>query len=152
MTELRITVGIPGCGKSTWCEQQDGFLTLSSDALRIELLGDVARQDANREIFAQLENRAVIALNKGESVIIDATNLQPKNRKGWMQKAELMEVPAYAYRFEVSEDYAECQARNLARERQVPEDVMKRFHNLFNLNCSVETLEREGWVVSEVQP
>lgn len=152
MNELRITVGIPGCGKSTWCEQQDGFVVLSSDALRIELLGDVARQDANRYIFEELENRAILALSKDKNVIVDATNLQPKNRKGWMNKAEALEVPAYAYRFEVSEDYAECQARNLARERQVPEDVMKRFHNLFNQNCSVETLEREGWIVSEVQP
>ncbi len=151
--ELHITVGIPGCGKSTWCEEQkedSAWGIYSSDELRAELLGDATRQDANRDIFSILRLRIMAALEGGWPCVVDATNLRPKFRKPWMDLALGLEVPAYAHRFRISEDFETCQRRNLARERVVPKDVMERFHDQFNLNCSVGTLEKEGWVVYEV--
>lgn len=153
VAELHITVGIPGCGKSTWCEREkeaSGAGIYSSDELRAELLGDATRQDANQNVFKILQDRVAKALENGWPCIVDATNLRPKYRKVWLDMALDLEVPAYAQRFWVSEDFEECQRRNLARERVVPLDVMERFHDQFNLHCSFGTLQKEGWVVRTV--
>ena len=41
MNFFYMTVGCPASGKSTWAEQyKDGFIIVSSDAIRADLYGD----------------------------------------------------------------------------------------------------------------
>lgn len=149
---LHVTVGIPGSGKSTWATNEaieHGMSHLSSDIIRKELTGDETNQDANNQVFRTLHARIRQHLENGWSVIVDATNLKAANRKKLLDIADRVEVPAYAHRFAISLDYDECQKRNLARTRVVPEDVMRRFHQGFVDNCTTIQLEEEGWVVIE---
>lgn len=158
MTTLTITVGIPGCGKSTLAEKlkADGTVDviLSSDAIREELTGDAENQDANARVFSTLFHRVEAALEQKLNVLVDATNLKPTYRRRLNEiAAELVWTPAIervALLFMDSLDFDLCQARNLARERVVPEFVMRRFHDAFLQNCTPSQLKAEYWTVVEI--
>jgi predicted kinase len=147
--ELHITVGIPGCGKSTWADMNFG-LVVSSDRIRQLLTGSEDNQDRNREVFDALHDQVRAALTTDHRVCVDATNLEPSHRADLLRIAEEVEAAAYAHRFRVSSDYDECQRRNVARSRIVREEVMRGFHALFLQNCSSAQLQAERWIVCEV--
>lgn len=152
MSSLTITVGIPGCGKSTLAEKlrTEGTIDviISSDAIREELTGDMENQDANRAVFDLLYQRVRSGLNQGLNVLVDATNLKAEFRRKLMligldERADLRQ----ALLFECSGKFDVCQARNLDRERVVPEHVMTKFYAMYLANCSAPQLEIEGWTV-----
>lgn len=157
MSQLHILVGIPACGKSTMAfgaklKRQDfpempEIHIVSTDQIRHDLTGNATDQSMNDLVFATFHDRIKLLLRCGFDVIADATNLKESSRNELMQIANDLMAARYAHRFGVSEDYATCQDRNLARERVVPEDVMERFHQNFLENCSEETLMSEGWTV-----
>lgn len=81
---LIILCGIPGSGKTTYANkcvaECPSTIHLSSDKIRAELWGDEATQGDNNEVFSLMQSRAVEALNNGQSVIYDATNITRKDR------------------------------------------------------------------------
>ena len=81
---LILLVGIPGSGKTTYAEKyikdHPGTVHLSSDKIREELWGNEATQGDNNEVFSLMQSRAIEALNNGQSVIYDATNITRKDR------------------------------------------------------------------------
>ena len=84
MQTLTLLVGLPASGKSTYTQQyiaQDGIMVLSSDAIRGELFNDETNQDNNSLVFKTLYSRAREALIRGDNVIIDATNINIRDRK-----------------------------------------------------------------------
>jgi predicted kinase len=120
-----VLVGLPGSGKSTWAERQ-GIPVLSSDAVRESLTGDARDQSANARVFQKLRESLSQRLRDGEpATIVDATSLTPADRKGWVQLAVSLAGEAEAVFFDTPLDV--CKARNAARSRIVPEDVMDRF-------------------------
>lgn len=146
---LSIFVGIPGCGKSTAAQKLagPGREIISTDDLREELTGDMSDQGLNRAVFFTVNKIAEALLRNNVSVIIDATNLRTDYREGLMEIAIRYGANPLAYRFDTSEDFELCQERNIARTRNVPEEIMRRFHTLFMECCSEEQLENEGWIV-----
>lgn len=81
---LILLVGIPGSGKTTYAEKYvekyPGTVHLSSDKIRAELWGNEATQGDNNEVFSLMQSRAIDALNNGQSVVYDATNITRKDR------------------------------------------------------------------------
>ena len=81
---LILLVGIPGSGKTTYAESyiedHSCIIHLSSDKIRKELWGDEAIQGDNNEVFSLMQSRAIEALNNGQSVVYDATNITRKDR------------------------------------------------------------------------
>ena len=81
---LILLVGIPGSGKTTYSEQyiekHPNTVHLSSDKIRAELWGNEATQGDNNEVFSLMQSRAIEALNDGQSVVYDATNVTRKDR------------------------------------------------------------------------
>ena len=88
--ELIMFVGIPTSGKSTRSEQyrQQGYLVLSSDEIRENLLAQtnpgemIGKEKTNihSRVFEQIRKRTGEALKRGQSVVVDATNLGRKRR------------------------------------------------------------------------
>jgi protein phosphatase len=91
---LVVMVGPSGSGKSTFIEKHfDPRSVVSSDALRIEMIGDLRRQDKNDVIFTELDRRVSAKLDAGQRVVIDATNLRDKDRRSAASLGLNMNVP-----------------------------------------------------------
>lgn len=117
-------------GKTTYAQSlvaaNPGLSILSPDNLRFELTGDMSDQSRNAFIFNTL---LPIRINGCHSrvlgCVLDATSTTRKARKLLVEYAK---VAGYT-RIEchvIKVDEATCQARNAARERQVPEFVISR--------------------------
>lgn len=122
MSTLIITVGIPGCGKSTWAELQ-GYEVVSSDAIREELCGDATDQSRNSEVFATFHDRIANALFLDETVIADSTGLDRFARD------KLRDIGEEAYATIVLvywDNLNKGMVRNANRTREVPFNVMLR--------------------------
>lgn len=119
-----LLVGLPGSGKSTWAASQ-GLPVLSSDALRVLLLDDIASQAANAVIFRTLRALLVTRLKLGRPVTcVDATNLTRKERRPYCMLTQMHGAEIEAVFLDVPADV--CRERNRARSRHVPEDIMEK--------------------------
>ncbi len=146
MKRLILLVGIPGAGKSTLAKKiiEKGFHCLSADPIREELYGDAAEQGDKEQVFKIFFERLDDALAKELDIIIDNTNLNPRQRKPILEKARkagysdiqlwLLDVPLDV-----------CLKRNASRNRVVPDDIVA---NMFmELNRSGRPQRTEGKLV-----
>jgi predicted kinase len=119
-----LSIGLPGSGKSTWFKRHS-ILPLSSDMVRILLFDDVTEQRYQDLVFSTLRSmlRARL-LAKRPWNYVDATNLSPHERRSWIKLAHDFGYEAHAVFFDVPAEV--CMERNHRRERNVPEDVMRR--------------------------
>jgi protein phosphatase len=114
-------VGLPGSGKSTWAHGKSGVL--SSDAVRALLLDDATDQTQHRRVFRTLRELLKQRLELGRPVTyIDATNLEPWERRPYIVLAELYDAVAEAIFFDTPLE--ECRRRNRERERIVPDEAL----------------------------
>lgn len=82
MNNIKITIGISGAGKSTFCRKNfPDYLQLDMDDIRKELTGDVSDQSMNKEVFSIFNQRLSDALNKNLDICIANTNLKLKDIK-----------------------------------------------------------------------
>lgn len=88
MTQLILTVGLPGSGKSTWArewvaEDPARRARVNRDDLRAMLRGQLVWGDRDLEAQVTAAQRAAVAalLADGVSVVVDDTNLNPARRK-----------------------------------------------------------------------
>ncbi len=120
-----MLVGLPGSGKSFWAARQPAGV-LSSDAVRALLTGSEENQAVNPLVFQTLRFLLKMRLRAGAEVtIIDATSLTSKERRSWIRLAAALGCSSEAVFFDTPLDT--CMARNAARSRVVPGDVMRRF-------------------------
>ena len=135
MKRLILLVGIPGSGKSTLAKKimERGFHCLSADPIREELYGKAIEQGDKEEVFRIFFERFEQALAQGLDIIVDNTNLNPKQRKPILDRAQaagytdiqlwLLDVPLDV-----------CLQRNAVRERNVPEDIVANMFMELNRN------------------
>lgn len=143
---LIVMVGVPASGKSTLAKKiadEFGFVVVSTDAIRAELLGNAENQSRGAEVFDMAYGRVISAMNADDSngVIFDATSLRAQNRR---QLKEL--VPDGVTRICVVCDTPldVCLERNSARDRVVPPDVIRRMSATLAGN---RPSEDEGFIV-----
>ena len=129
---LILLVGIPGSGKTTYAEEyineRTNTIHISSDRIRAELWGNEAIQGNNNEVFSLMQSRAIEALNNGQSVVYDATNITRKDRSYIISLC-----PKFA-KIECHIVWAPietCIERDAARERTVGKEVIDRMLKRF---------------------
>lgn len=143
MRTLLILRGAPGCGKSTWVEQ-NGLLpyTLCPDTLRVmcssrELQADgrfsVARNTATENetwkiLFDLLEYR----LSRGELTVIDATASKTKDIQQYKELSEQYKYRTYVVDF-TDVPLETCLKQNKQRhpDKWVPEDSIRNIYSRF---------------------
>ena len=120
-----LAIGLPGSGKSSWFKRR-GVTPLSSDLLRTLLFDNITEQKYQDLVFGTLRSllRARLIARMPWNYV-DATNLSPKERAGWIKMAREFGYEAHAVFFDVPLEV--CKDRNLRRARMVPDEVMNRF-------------------------
>lgn len=127
-----MMVGIVGSGKSTYAQRLTRdcrkSIIISSDKLRQEMFGDVNNQNHNTELFAELHRRIKSALSSGEydCVVYDATNINSRRRMAFLN--EIKDIDCYKVAVVMATPYEVCLRQNWCRERQVPDDVIRRMY------------------------
>jgi predicted kinase len=119
-----LAIGLPGSGKSAWFKRHN-ITPLSSDLLRALLFDDPAEQRFQDLIFSNLRSMLKARLIARRPMnYVDATNLTPHDRAGWIKLARDFGYEVQAVFFDVPVEV--CLERNRKRERVVPDDVMRR--------------------------
>ncbi len=132
MNKLFMMIGIPASGKTSLAEQianSEGAEIVSSDNIRKELYGNENIQGDSNEVFKTVENRIINGLKNNKNMIYDATNINYKRRMEFLQKIRKLKIEKIAIM--VATPYEQCLIRNSQRERQVPEEVIRRMYNNF---------------------
>ncbi|HEX4809409.1 MAG TPA: AAA family ATPase, partial [Bryobacteraceae bacterium] len=138
-----LLIGASGSGKSTFARQH--FLPseiLSSDAFRAAVADDESDQSATQDAFEALYFIAAKRLRNGKLCVIDATNVRPQDRAGYVELAKRNHVPTVAIVFTGNPEI--CLARNLTRpNRKVAEQVVHT--QITSLQQNLEGLQAEGF-------
>ena len=150
---LIIITGIPGSGKSTIAKRlRDGEIEgfeylnsnnteiLSSDECRKQLLGDEKDQSDNKRVFDFLKMKMVGFIKTGYNVVIDATNINMKERRGYLDLVKRYDLRKVAY--VVNEPFDRCEERAAKREeRPLPKEVLFKIMSRFQCPQPFEGLE-----------
>jgi predicted kinase len=119
-----LAIGLPGSGKSSWFKRHK-ITPLSSDLLRALLFDDPTEQRFQDLVFSNLRSMLKARLIARRPMnYVDATNLSPHERNGWIKLAKDYGYEVQAVFFDVPVEV--CLERNQRRERKVPEDAMRR--------------------------
>jgi protein phosphatase len=139
-----VLIGAPGSGKSTFAKKlwQDNptFGYLSSDALRAELGSGEEDQSVTPVVFSTLKRRLDHCLRRNESVIVDATSINAKDRKAYIDAAKQFNAKAIAYAFVCDKQtlLERNQKRGAGGGRNVPEFVIQRMLDKYQQPLSSE--------------
>ncbi|MBQ2803175.1 MAG: AAA family ATPase [Lachnospiraceae bacterium] len=141
MRILLLLRGAPGCGKSTWIEQ-NGLkqYALSADEIRLlcqspvmQLDGTVGISQSNdaivwKTLFQILELR----MQRGDFTVIDATNSKTSEMNKYKDLCTTYRYRLYCVDF-TSVPKEEAKRRNAGREelKRVPEEVIDRMYSRF---------------------
>jgi len=136
---LLILCGPPGSGKSTWGKKfafDNNVEYVSTDAIRAEIGSGEADQSVSAAAFGIARRRVSAALASGKSAMIDATNVNPKSRKDWINMGRGAGAYIVAVAFEVSRE--ELIKRDAERSRRVGVEIIDRFVNKYQRPTTAE--------------
>lgn len=148
MPKLTITVGLPGCGKTTWANQQvrsskKKTININRDMIRLDTCSsvhDYRYSKANEKYTTSVQiDKAKHAFENGWDIIVSDTNLSREVQNMWKERAK-----QHGYHFVVKDFFKEhcengeyvhdyfalksfvtlCKERNLKRMDSVPESVI----------------------------
>ena len=131
MAEFIMLVGLPASGKSTYAEglKEQGYSIHSCDVIREEITGDINSQDRNADVFSILHKRIKNDLTSGISCVYDATNIDRKRRKAFLDEIRKFECTKKCILFTIPVEV--CKDRNQNRERKVPDEVYDKMLKKF---------------------
>ena len=141
-----VLVGAAGAGKSTladrWFRPDE---VLSSDALRAAISGSAADQRATGAAFRAIERQLERRLAQRRLTVIDATNVQSRDRRPWLAAARRHGLPAVAVVLDLPP--AQVLAQAAGRERHVPDEVIRRHLDAVRAAVDGEAFAREGFAL-----
>lgn len=130
-----MAIGLPASGKDTFYDKElkgKDWTHISSDKIREEVYGDVNDQAHNDKVFEIMYKRTVEALNNGQRVYYNATNLVQKRRVHLLNSLKKSVKTLCFYKCIVFPvPYKECLLRNSMRKRIVPEYAVERMYKSF---------------------
>ena len=153
MVKFYMMIGLPASGKSTIAKEiaeRESAVIVSTDDLRQELLNDVNSQENNNLIFKEAERHLKTNIEAGRNVIFDATNINYKRRRDWLNRFNKYNVRKIGVL--VATPYEECLERNIWRERKVPEEVIKRMYFNFYIPFYYEGFNEIYVIQNETKP
>lgn len=144
MADLYILVGVPACGKSTFCKTMipEDAWWVSRDAIRYSLLTEYdkyfAKETLVKRTFLDTINAGLAA---GHDVYADATHLDHGSRMSTISR-----VKGYdnLYAIFLNTPFDLCLARNAARtgRERVPDEDMYRMNNKLEIPALYEGFKK----------
>lgn len=143
MKTIYATIGAPASGKSTWANDfasKNGLKVVCPDTIRKQLTGSEENQDHNRQVFNVAAEELNRELKSGKSVVFDATNTTEKNRRIVYGMADIHNTNIEWHVFQ--RPLETLLKQNKQRKRQVPDDIIKRFHDNFTIPTPKDNTEK----------
>ena len=131
-SKVYILVGAPGSGKSTWgkkmAETNPNLVRLCPDEFRAKFGWGEGDQSVSPQAFAATRSGMVDALKMGKDVLIDATSMNRKARKDFLDIAKKHNAKKVAVVFEATRETLIERNKKRGEEggRVVPTDVIDR--------------------------
>lgn len=180
MPTLTLTVGLPGCGKSTWANEQvriakSKTVNVNLDDVRQTMAGTHQnykfRKDNEQYVQSVQCSAAEHAVQNKWNVIVSDTNLNPTVRAKWKSFAK---EHGYTYKeqnfftefkkdktfehefFAVKAFVKQCKERNILRSKVVPEEIindmaMKYFFTFQKVHNTPEVLaSSEEYIIVDI--
>ena len=125
---LIILCGPPASGKSTWGKKfalNNNVEYVSTDEIRAKIGSGEGDQSVSAAAFGIARRKVSDALKSEKSVMIDATNVNPKSRKDWVNMGRVNGAYVIAITFEVPRE--ELIRRDTERSRHVGPEIIDRF-------------------------
>ena len=125
-----VLVGAPGAGKSTFAAAHFApTQILSLDAFRGAVSDDVEDQAATGDALGVMYQVLEARMRRRLTTVLDATHLSQVARRGVTARLARFDAPQIALIIDATR--AECQERNLARERVVPPNVVHAMYDTY---------------------
>ncbi|MEB3290531.1 MAG: AAA family ATPase [Leptolyngbya sp.] len=125
-----LLIGPPGSGKSTLAKRIQAEIPhsciVSTDQIRQDLYGCAAEQGVWSEIEAEVIRRIGQGVERGQSVIYDATNARRVWRMTLLRRLSPLGVDWVGWYLKTP--LATCRQWNRERDRQVPPEVIESAH------------------------
>jgi F420-dependent oxidoreductase-like protein len=120
---LVVLVGPGASGKSTWAGAHfPPDAVVSSDRLRAVVGAGEDDVAASADAFTLLEDVVRLRVGRRLTTVVDTLGLDADRRTAWLALARQHGVPCVAVAFDTPA--AECRARNRARPKRIPADVL----------------------------
>ena len=148
MATLFLTVGLPGSGKSTYAKRfianhAEPIAYLSSDELRAKFGTGEEDQTVTPQVFGHIKQEVDSLLKSNKNVLVDATNVNRRDRKDSIDTAKKYGARVVAIIFNM--DRAELIARNVQRGLQggrvVPDWVIDKMLNKYEAPSNHEGID-----------
>lgn len=128
---LIVLVGAPGSGKSTWGKkfaEENGLKYLSSDESRAKFGKGEEDQSVTPMVFSYLQRVVEQLLEQKKSVMVDATNINRKDRKAFVDAANKHGAYKIAVVFERDKETLKKQVANRVASggRDIPDFVFDK--------------------------
>ena len=163
-SNLWLTVGTPGCGKSTFLknlQKRSAGIRISRDDIRFSIVGENEDYFSHEtEVFQTFIQKIKDSLGLYSNVYVDATHLNWSSRRKLLENLGLMKskpeernIGVYAFDFNVPLNT--CLERNGLREGRsvVPETAVRRMYNSktsprtdpYDYDAIIEIDENQNW-------
>lgn len=140
--KLYMMVGLPGSGKSTTAKAlaaSVGAVYISTDDIRTSMYGD-PNTLGGEEIFNVMVRDARRALAEKKDVILDATFMTSKRRRGILSNLGKEAKQAHRVCIVMCTPIEDCVSRDAKRSRSVGREVIERMVRTFTM-----PYYNEGW-------
>ena len=139
---LVVLCGPAGCGKSTFAAKHfKPTEIVSSDECRARLSDDPTNQGVSHHAFELMHFIIKKRLLLERLTVADAMHLESEYRIRLIRIARWFKFNTAVLAFDIPLEV--CLARNAARARVVPEEVLRRQHEMFE--SARDTLDRDGF-------
>ena len=143
VNEVILLCGLPGAGKNHWIQHEGpGWSVISLDAIREEL--GIGPRDNQGKVLQLAKERAKAFLRRQEPFIWNATNINKNRRKGLIDLFTTYKARTRIVYIEPA--YEQLFLQNKAREKQVAENVLKRFIQRLDMPGVEEAFGVSFWV------
>lgn len=147
MKNLCILIGVPGAGKSTYCNEASKMKdigVISTDEIREELFGNKFDDHIKRSVFIELIFRVRNHLNFGDNLLVDTTYLNSiDDRTHFINeiRSQIKNIKITAMIFDTEINICLLRNRNRDDDRRLEESVISKLYQSLDFPTESEKID-----------